>query len=170
MYDVQSLPKPAGLEELETYIAAVWPELKNIPDVWMTGGQVWRRLLNVNSDEAKDVDLFVTSDDAMTQVVELCEQHGGEEYGEKYIGPLGGRMFYTDRGRVDVWIDDSAAATLRRYSDVKADKRVAYNPHLGLLLWLPPKVERVAGERYIRFEEATDERATILEWREWPGE
>lgn len=171
MSDVPSSHNP--IDALVTFVGDRWPELETIPGVWLTGGQVWRRVLGFPTEDAKDTDMCCVTHAAHNKVTELLDTLLAEEdWGPQdppSLGPLGGLAYWTKRGRVDIWKDDSIVATLRRYSDAKAAVRMAYSPSKRRLMWLPSHVVRKPGERYIYFEEATDLQGTKLEWREWHG-
>jgi hypothetical protein len=169
MSDVQSLPSP--VDAIAAYVDDRWPELEDIPGVWITGGQVWRRMLGQPLEDAKDLDICCVTKTAHKKVMALLDKlaHGGDD-APASMGPLGGLAFWTTRGRVDVWEDTGIAATLRRYSDAKAAVRVAYSPSKRRLMWLPSHVVRAPGEKYIHYDPGCEFKSATLDWREWPGE
>jgi hypothetical protein len=141
------LVSPVGT--IKKYFSETWPELKGIKDLWLTGGQVWRRFYNMDLN-AKDADMFVTTEESLKKVTEILESMAWPGDDEPvYMGPLGGVNAATTKGRVDLWIDTSAQATLRRYSNARAHARMAYQPSTGRLLVLANEVRRKPGEKYI---------------------
>lgn len=179
MLDVQSLPNP--VDSILAFLEETWPELLGRPNVWLTGGQVWRRLLNQPLDGIKDTDFFCTTKGAHAKMERLLEKLSDWEDdvpSPPSMGPLGGEVWFTKRGRVDLWTVQNPNEALRAYSDIKQHARCAFSPMSKRLIWLPSKVERKKGERYIHYEVKRErskvdnvmEETTILEWREWPGE
>lgn len=194
MYDALSLPstwmgplkpKPEPrrpLDDIVKFLNDEWPELADIPGVYLAGGQVWRRVLGYPVEEAKDIDFFCVNPVAMARVEalleKLCEERDDESPIAPSVGPLGGGVWFTKRGRVDLWTCQSVNAALRAYSDAKAHVRMAFNARLQRLIWLPAEIKRKPGERYIHFTPERQERSKVdgvmeihsaaLEWREWP--
>lgn len=164
MLDVQSLHNP--VDDILAFLTEQWPELLSIPGVWLSGGHVWRRLLGKPVEEAKDVDLFCTNTKSMEKVETLLAllTLTNDTVIAPSVGPLGGEVWFTSRGRVDLWTCQSAQGALKAYSDIKEHARVAFNIKARTLLWLPSKVERKPGDRFIRFQEAVGEGGPRLEW------
>jgi hypothetical protein len=146
--EVAKTVSPVGA--IKRYFNDTWPELKGIKDLWLTGGQVWRRFYGEDLTHAKNVDMFVTTEESLKKVTAILEsmKWPGDD-AESYLGPLGGVNMWTTKGRVDLWIDTSAHATLKRYSDARAHARMAYRPINGQLLVLANEVVRKPGDKYI---------------------
>lgn len=133
------------------YVAKVWPELATLPDLWISGGQVWRRFYGVPVDTKHDVDLFATNEKTFSEACDILvdiQKDAGDF--ESYMTPLGGKHFWTKRGRVDIWQDDKAYNTLKKYSDERKHARMAVNIKRRYMMVLPSEVVRKAGDQYIK--------------------
>ncbi len=152
---VQDRVDPQGLvnpvDSIKAWFTEKWPELCNITGLWLTGGQVWRRFYGLDPAAAKDVDIFTITEEQRAKVDKivsaLCPDEDEKTTGS--MGPLGGTLYYTSRGRVDLWSAQSVGAALRAYSDSKAHVRMAISTTSWRLIVLPSEVKRKDGERYI---------------------
>lgn len=176
MSDELSLPNP--LDGVLDFIQREWPELLTISGIWLTGGQVWRRLLGYPIEEAKDVDFVCVTKQARIKMERLLWRLGDNiDANDTYVAsatPLGGELFFTCRGRVDLWSDTGVVSSLRRYSNAKRHARAAFNTSTHALIWLPSEVKRKPGEKYIHCEPEWQARgedgvmeihSAKLEWR-----
>lgn len=175
MSDVQSLPNP--VDAIMAFLRDEWPEVMDIPGVWLSGGQVWRRIYAKPVEEAKDIDFFCTSKRAhklMSNLLSKLVEDNDDFPLAPSMGPLGGEVWFTKRGRVDLWSTQCPIAAMRAYSDARQFARMAFYPHRELLFWLPSEVKRKKGERYIHCIPQTRKRCggvveilgPTLEWRE----
>ncbi len=138
------------LDQVLAYLEERWPELITIPNVGVSGGTVWRRFYNYEIDKAKDLDIFCTTDKAKKKVEKLLESlKWNDEHCNAYRNTLGGWLYYTRRGLVDLWQIDKAFTNLTMYSNERGHARMAVNTKLRYMMVLPTSVTRKPGDKYI---------------------
>lgn len=141
------------LDEIKAWFEKTWPELTGIKGLYLTGGQVWRRFYGLDLEGIKDVDLLAVNDKAHAGASDIISKQllpeGQLSDAEPSMTGLGGEVFFTRRGRVDLFQAESAMAALKGYSDDKAHARMAVNLCSWRFVMLPSQVTRKPGERYI---------------------
>lgn len=118
-----------------------WPKFHGL---WITGSRIWRHMHNLPVDPESDWDIMVSNQDEMTKLQSiLARLHAPKPTPEhKDKTSLGGDIFYTTRGRVDVWQNADVMKGLRNYPESHKHCRVAYNPVEHLVVMAPSEPHR----------------------------
>lgn len=137
-----ALPITNVANRVADHVRALVPEAFQLPDVWVTGSNVWQFLYDMEPQESSDIDIIVADEGVRSQLVLLLDARCVADTAPSTRDrvDLGGKKYACADGRsIDIWrYDNDIVTTLRGYPrHSHAHCMAAFCPSTGVLLVIP---------------------------------